>query len=161
MVFSKSRLLIIVLIFVITGIGGGFLLKRNAVDSGNPPASISDHYSGQPLPGSGLRERQQVDPNLAPAHETMDASAAGGNLANLQNKMRRDSNGLVPVEVADKHVMVHLQGRFTHMSTGVQNVETGELIIQCFTDFDKLKDSISGTRQPLEEESWKGEVADY
>ncbi len=157
---SKPRLIILSLLLLAIGTGGSLLTYRlmdNPQDAQDVPIAMAGPDTNLELP---------AEPVLTSMESVLSESSASGiasadAVAVLKELMRRDSEGLVQVKQADDHVMVDLQGRYTHMSAGIPNPETGEITIQCFAGFDELKETVAGTAQPETEIQDNGEVADY
>lgn len=61
----------------------------------------------------------------------------------LEERMRMDGEGLVVRTHPNGAESLHLGGRFKHFTTGVRG-EDGKLVIQCFSGYAALEDSLAG-----------------
>ncbi|MEX0326789.1 MAG: hypothetical protein AB3N33_11950 [Puniceicoccaceae bacterium] len=79
--------------------------------------------------------------------------------ASLRENMSWDSSGLAFVTHPDGSQSVRGGGQFTQMAASVRNA-SGELVIQCFTDYTAMDDALSGRTVPLPAPSASDEI-DY
>jgi hypothetical protein len=157
---SNSRLVFLSLVVFAIIIGGGYLvfhqLGKPQLAKPDPVAAVEPDFTHDEADQAQSFNpvKQELDPSVS-------LSSNPDPMLYLEQLMRRDSDGLVSAKGAGDHTIVHLQGRYTHMSAGVRDPETGEMLIQCFTGYNELKETVAGTRQPTRKAEGNGEVASF
>ena len=80
-------------------------------------------------------------PGMPAPGATDPESPAAAAWLSLEHSMRHDHRGLVEVTHPSGRRSVYLDGRFTQMSAAIPD-ESGRLRLQCFSDFQVLRDRL-------------------